>query len=457
MPIDASIPLQGKNIQLADPLQSYGQAMQLRSLAGQQELQQMQIQQSRRNDEQEKTLADLYAGNINPDGTVNRQGILSGAASKGLGARIPDLQKKFADADKDTAATEKAKFDLAKQRMEASASALNSLVAKPDVTHADVISTLSGLVQQGMITPEQGQQAVQELPGNPAQLRPFLMQKGLQVMDAAKRMDLLTPEYKQMDVGGGVQTGTVDKLTGTFKPGATIAKTVSPDTIVREAGDERRSKRTDARERDLAAQGVTYQPDADGGYVALPTKAAPGTTMKGALVLGPDGKPLQRPLKDIPSAAQTAIISNTQNINKVQQAIDLIDGKTTGELKGDKNATGLKGYLPNTVLNRMDPEGTDTRAMIADIGSLVLHDRSGASVTASESPRLMPFIPLATDDKATVRKKLVRFKQLYEQEQQALQDTYSKDQGFKANPGKAASNDVPDDIAAILNKHGGGK
>ena len=69
--------------------------------------------------------------------------------------------------------------------------------------------------------------------------------------------------------------------------------------------------------------------------------------------------------------------------------------------------------------------------MITDIGSLVLHDRSGAAVTASETPRLLPFIPLPTDDKDTARRKLVRFKQIYEQEQQAYLDTYSKDQGYK--------------------------
>lgn len=154
-------------------------------------------------------------------------------------------------------------------------------------------------------------------------------------------------------------------------------------------------------------------------------------TGKSTPITAPDGTPLAPKLKDLPTAASTAIMSNAQNINKVQQAIDLLDGKNAGNLKGDSSATGLKGYLPQPVLNRLDPEGVDTRAMVTDIGSLILHDRSGAAVTASETPRLMPFIPLATDDKETARKKLVRFKQIYEQEQQAYLDTYSKDQGYK--------------------------
>ena len=82
----------------------------------------------------------------------------------------------------------------------------------------------------------------------------------------------------------------------------------------------------------------------------------------------------------------------------------------------------------------MNPEGTEARAGVADIGSIVLHDRSGAAVTAAESPRLMPFIPLATDDNATVIKKLTRMRNLASQDQTGLTETYGKDQGYQPNP-----------------------
>lgn len=159
-------------------------------------------------------------------------------------------------------------------------------------------------------------------------------------------------------------------------------------------------------------------------------------------VRGPGGAPITRQMKDIPATVNTAMLTNSQNLNKIQQALDLLDGKDAGDLKGDKAATGWKGFLPNTALNRIDPQGVDARAMIADIGSLIIHDRSGAAVTAAESPRLMPFIPLVTDDAATAKKKLTRFKQLYEQEQQAMQDVYSKEQGYRA-PASRPSNQGP--------------
>jgi hypothetical protein len=51
----------------------------------------------------------------------------------------------------------------------------------------------------------------------------------------------------------------------------------------------------------------------------------------------------------------------------------------------------------------------------------------------------MPFIPLATDDNATVIKKLLRMRNIAAEDQAGLTETYGKDQGYQPNPtvGKA--------------------
>lgn len=131
-------------------------------------------------------------------------------------------------------------------------------------------------------------------------------------------------------------------------------------------------------------------------------------------------------LKPIPLSANTAILGNDQSLKQLNDTISLIEQ--------NPDAVGFKGYLPNAVLNRVNPEGTNARAGIADIGSLKLHERSGAAVTASESPRLMPFIPLATDDAPTALKKLKRLRDIVASEQQGLSEIYSPDQGYRANP-----------------------
>jgi hypothetical protein len=152
--------------------------------------------------------------------------------------------------------------------------------------------------------------------------------------------------------------------------------------------------------------------------------------------------------KPIPDNINLAILKNDQNIKGLQNTINL--------LAKYPDAVGVKGNLPQDVLNRTDPKGVDARAGIADVGSLVLHDRSGAAVTASESPRLMPFIPAIKDDVGTANKKLKRMLQIAKDDQLGLTQTYSKEQGYAVNPIARQSNssnqagDIHSRAAAIM-------
>jgi hypothetical protein len=176
---------------------------------------------------------------------------------------------------------------------------------------------------------------------------------------------------------------------------------------------------------------VFIQPGKAGG----PPSVMPGFT------------PPAEKLRPIPATVNAGIIQNNATLGKINKALSLIGGKTT---EGDTNATGFKGYLPNVVLNRIDPEGTLTRAEIADIGSQILHDRSGAAVTISESPRLLPFIPQTTDNASAVTKKLTRLAAAIKAEQEATSQIYSKEQGYKPSPdlsgNKSATRKAADDI-----------
>jgi hypothetical protein len=168
---------------------------------------------------------------------------------------------------------------------------------------------------------------------------------------------------------------------------------------------------------------------ARGGFVNKETQE-----FKPALINGvPIGAPAEK-LRPIPPSINTAIIENQTSGNQIDRAIALLSGQDLPGMTGDKNATGLKAYLPTGLLNRVDPSGVNARAEIADIGSLKIHDRSGAAVTASESPRLMPFIPLATDDRDTALKKLQRLKLEINNSSAAMKEIYSTEQGYRENP-----------------------
>lgn len=144
---------------------------------------------------------------------------------------------------------------------------------------------------------------------------------------------------------------------------------------------------------------------------------------------GPADK--QEKQKPIPPNINTAIATNDMSIKRIEDALDL--------LKKNPDAIGLKNLLPGQALDRADPKGVATRSAIGDIGSLVIHDRSGAAVTQTELQRL-GFIPTPTDRSDNAKTKLETMLKWAKMSQQGLSETYSADQGYKPSPTLAGKN-----------------
>lgn len=182
-----------------------------------------------------------------------------------------------------------------------------------------------------------------------------------------------------------------------------------------------------------------------------PMILSPGST-SAVPITGPGGeqvkpKSTSRPL---PAFAINNMLENSQNLRKAERALALISGEKVGDAVGDASATGWKGYVPDVVLQKIDPAGVSTRAAVADLGSMIIHDRSGAAVTASETPRLMPFIPGVTDDAASAEKKLKQFVDEYKKMSQEAATAY-KESGYNVpdtafNFDKAVSSNAPDGV-----------
>lgn len=161
------------------------------------------------------------------------------------------------------------------------------------------------------------------------------------------------------------------------------------------------------------------------------------------------GVPVQKPGKDIPANVNKSIIDNQQSLGKIDRAIESITS--------NPKALGLQYAIPGaeTVGQYLDSEGVPTRAAVADVGSLVLHDRSGAAVTVSEFPRLKPFIPTASDDPKAAVAKLRQLRKAMAEEADLLSQTYSKEQGFKESPVLKSAGNKP--AAPAKTKVVGGK
>lgn len=100
----------------------------------------------------------------------------------------------------------------------------------------------------------------------------------------------------------------------------------------------------------------------------------------------------------VPASIKNAVSTNQGTISAINDALN--------ELKTHQNSIGLAYNLPDWAAQRLDPDGVNLRRAIADVGSQKIHERSGASVTVAEAPRLRPFIPAITDRADAAEKKL---------------------------------------------------
>lgn len=300
-----------------------------------------------------------------------------------------------------------------------------------------------GAAAQPQQPPQMGQPRPQSQYDQAMAYAQFLQSKGMihEAMAAAKEAQVLKPKFAneprtvrgpdgkpmlvQMADDGTVRPieggyGVAEKLNFQNLGGKTVAldpysgaasvsfnHTQTPDSIA--STNSAAAGRAQAERHFQAGQSAPQYMETTEGVVALPKRLAPGAAPVGQVVMGPSGAPLEKK-QSTPQYVVQAITGNAKSLSSIDAALGSLS------TPAGKDAVGMKGYLPNSMLNRMFPSGTETRANISDVGSLILHDRSGAAVTAAESPRLMPFIPLATDDAATAKKKLTRFKQIFEAE-----------------------------------------
>ena len=141
------------------------------------------------------------------------------------------------------------------------------------------------------------------------------------------------------------------------------------------------------------------------------------------------GEQVQPPQPRMPTPVVTAMGENRKMLGVIDDAIT--------QLAAYPDAVGLKGVLPEILLQRKDPQGVAARASIADIGSQVIHDRSGAAVTVSEFPRLAPFVPNRWDTAETVQKKLKRMREIIAEESAWLEANY------RSGPRRSPDDDNP--------------
>lgn len=152
--------------------------------------------------------------------------------------------------------------------------------------------------------------------------------------------------------------------------------------------------------------------------------------------VGPDGKPVRaidRPGVEVPGPANSGAAQFKRAVAENRARLADIDAALAEYNKHPESTGGVLRDLADvvpltaTAITKYDqnknPSVVPAQAALANIGSLVIHDRSGAAVTVSEYPRLAPFIPAKGDKPEVVRAKLKSLRQQIERLNKEMEGT----------------------------------
>lgn len=116
------------------------------------------------------------------------------------------------------------------------------------------------------------------------------------------------------------------------------------------------------------------------------------------------------------AAIMKAVANNQQQLSAIDKAI--------AEVKAHPQAFGLGRGLPmigSTIDQRLDPAGVRARSLISNIGSMQIHDRTGAAMSVHEEKRLAGFVPQASDTPEKIIENLNQLKESLTEYNAAMQ------------------------------------
>lgn len=232
----------------------------------------------------------------------------------------------------------------------------------------------------------------------------------------ALKAEKLLPTIQRFGAGDRDVTQAVDPVTGAVREVSSTPIGQSRDNAATVAATIRGQNLTDARAREgmaqaerLARQAVTYQTDANGNIVALPSKAGPKDGMLRAIPVAAPGGGLT-PLQGKPSdAVQKEQMSINQQRAMIDGAIKAVK-ETPSAFGFTRGAATLAGTIPESIAGRMDSdEERQARAFVFNNVSAVINERAGAAQSKQELARLRSFLPGETDSSDQVVSKMEAF------------------------------------------------
>ncbi len=154
-----------------------------------------------------------------------------------------------------------------------------------------------------------------------------------------------------------------------------------------------------------------------------------GVTWTGNVLSGPpkgSSVESQMRMRPIPQAAAGGMISDMDTLNKIDRAIELV--------RRNPDSLGIKNMAGDFAIQRLNPEGVETRAALATVGNTVLHDISGAAVTVPEWERNRVNIANSKDTPEAALQKLQLMREYLTGHLQTGSKFYSPAGGYVVDP-----------------------
>lgn len=457
MPIDASIYTNylkaPKSIQEYDNEAAQAQA---NALALQQ--QRMQVNALQQQQSEDQALRSYLAGGAKLD-TPEGQAGLYRVAPKSAGGILKnqaEIAKEKAQTglygaqtDEAKQKTDKGAFDLRLQKANEAIKDISSL-STPDEARASINRHFN----LGDIDFQQANAMLKAVPDDPALFGKWRNDTVMRILDAKTRLELTAPKLEKIDNGGKITLRDLNGYSPTFNQdvGGAITKVATPGEVLQANTSRANNAATIAAENARSAQGVTYQTDGDGNFVALPTKAVPGAPIRGSVVLDANGKPVagkDKTLTDSQGKA-TTFAARMQNAEKTIQELEQ-NGVSGSDVRTIAAGNGFTNFLAS-------PEGQRYRQAQEDWVTANLRQESGAAIGKDEMQKdVRKFFPIPGDSEAVRAQKAkareVATRGMMTQAGPGARQVPAISGGSATEPKSDAG--VPSDIAAILQKHGG--
>jgi hypothetical protein len=238
MPINPSIALGVQPFQLADPLAQYGKIAAIQSAQNQNALAQYQLGAAQREEKAQNALSAAYQAAYDPEkGTYDVNKLRGALITSGVGAKLPEIEKKIGELRTQQLAQSRAETELVDAKLKQSRAFLDTIdpadpnapsqyIAWHEANHKDPV--LGPLLTARGVTADQSRARIQDaIQRGPQAFAQLLAQSKL---GTEEFMKLNAPKTVTQDTGGTTRVLSIPGLggTATVVPGSEVTRTLTP-------------------------------------------------------------------------------------------------------------------------------------------------------------------------------------------------------------------------------------